>query len=120
VVTGLSYHAGSAALVKTVKEEGRASDLRFAISVDEVGRGRRFYLRSPAPAIRNGVEGQVLAAARRAGVTVRWSRDSGARNSDHREFELAGCPERCSRCGRGSIPVITRRATDRGDSKIRQ
>jgi hypothetical protein len=92
VVTGLGYHAGSAALVKTVKEEGRGADLRFALSVDEVGRGRRFYLRSPAPAIRDGVEGQVLAAARRAGVTVRWSRDSGAGNSDHREFELAGLP----------------------------
>jgi Iap family predicted aminopeptidase len=92
VVTGLPYHAGSAALVKTVREEGRASDLRFAVSVDEVGRGRRFYLRSPEPTIRDGVEGQILAAARRAGVTVRWARDSGAGNSDHREFELAGLP----------------------------
>jgi len=123
VVTGLRYHAGSAALVKTVKEEGRASDLRFAISVDEVGRGRRFYLRSPAPAIRNGVEGQVLAAARRAGVRVRWSRDSGAGNSDHREFELAGLPgavlevwkgidpchhEACDRPGRLQKPAVKR------------
>jgi Peptidase family M28 len=89
-VTGLPYHAGAAALVKQVKAEKRASDLRFALSVDEVGLGRRFYLRSPAPGIRTGVEGEILGASRRAGVTVRWSRDSGTGNSDHREFELAG------------------------------
>jgi aminopeptidase YwaD len=92
VIVGTSYHVGSAALVKTVKSEGRGGDLRFALSVDMVGRGRRFYLRSPQPAIRDGVEGAILAAARRAGVTVRWSRDSGQGNSDHREFELAGLP----------------------------
>lgn len=34
----------------------------------------------------------MLEAARRAGVTVRWARDSGSGNSDHREFELAGPP----------------------------
>jgi hypothetical protein len=91
-VTGLSYHAGAAALVKLVKSEDRGGDLRFALSLDEVGLGRRFYLRSPEPAIRSGVEGEILGAARRAGVTVRWSRDSDTGNSDHREFELAGLP----------------------------
>jgi hypothetical protein len=92
VVTGLPYHAGAAALVKQVNNENRGSDLRFAISLDEVGLGKRFYLRSPQPGIRAGVEGEILAAARRAGVTVRWVRDSGTGNSDHREFELAGLP----------------------------
>jgi hypothetical protein len=89
-VTGLSYHAGAAALVKEVKAEGRADDLRFALAVDEVGFGRRFYLRSPAASIRPAVEAAILAAAQRAGVTVHWARDSGTGNSDHREFELAG------------------------------
>lgn len=91
-VTGLPYHAGAAALVKLVESEGRASDLRFALSLDEVGLGRRFYLRSPAAGIRSGVEGEILGAAGRAGVTVHWARDSGTGNSDHREFELAGLP----------------------------
>jgi len=91
-VTGLPYHAGAAALVKQVKAEGRAGDLRFALSLDEVGLGRRFYLRSPVAAIRSAVEGEILAASRRAGVTVRWARDSSTGNSDHREFELAGLP----------------------------
>jgi aminopeptidase YwaD len=123
VVTGLPYHAGSAALVKQVKTEGRARDLRFALSVDMVGRGKRFYLRSPQPSIRNGVEGVILAAARRAGVTARWSRDSGTGNSDHREFELAGLPaavlqvwkgidschhEGCDRPGRLQEPAMKR------------
>jgi hypothetical protein len=78
--------------VKQVRAEGRGADLRFALSLDEVGLGKRFYLRSPEPAIRPGVEGEILAASRRTGVTVRWSRDSGTGNSDHREFELAGLP----------------------------
>jgi aminopeptidase YwaD len=123
VVTGLPYHAGSAALVKRVGAEGRRGDLRFALSVDMVGRGKRFYLRSPEPGIRDGVEGTILAAARRAGVTVRWSRDSGDGNSDHREFELAGLPgavleawkgadachhERCDRAGRLQEPAMKR------------
>jgi hypothetical protein len=122
-VTGLSYHAGSAALVKTVKQEGRAGDLRFALSLDMVGRGRRFYLRSPQPSTRDGVEGQVLAAARRAAVAVRWAHDSGSGNSDHREFELAGLPgaaletwkgrdachhEACDRAGRLQKPALNR------------
>jgi len=123
VVTGLSYHSGSAALVKQVKAEGRGGDLRFALSVDMVGRGKRFYLRSPQAGIRDGVEGAILAAAHRAGVTVRWARDSGTGNSDHREFELAGLPgavlevwkgldachhEGCDRPGRLQKPAMKR------------
>ncbi len=103
-VTGLSYHAGAAALVKQVKAEGRAPDLRFALSLDEVGLGRRFYLRSPAPAIRGAVEGEILGASRRAGVTVNWSRDSGTGNSDHREFELAGLPGAVLEVWKGVFP----------------
>ena len=123
VVTGLPYHAGSAALVKQVKAEGRGGDLRFALSVDMVGRGKRFYLRSPEPSIRDAAEGAILAAARRADVTVRWARDSGTGNSDHREFELAGLAgavlevwkgidachhEGCDRPGRLQRPALNR------------
>lgn len=92
VVIGTGYHVGSRALVRTVKNRGRADDLRWALSVDMIGRGKRFYLRSPQPSVRSGVEGEMLAAARRANVTLRWARDSDTGNSDHREFELAGLP----------------------------
>lgn len=91
-VTGRPNHLGASALVDQIQSRGRAKDLRYALSVDMVGRGRRFYLRSPQPGPRQGVEGEILAAARRAGVRLRWSRDSGQGNSDHREFELAGLP----------------------------
>ena len=103
-VTGLPYHAGAAALVKQVKAEGRARDLRFALSLDEVGLGRRFYLRSPHSGTRDGVESEILAAARRAEVTVRWVRDSGTGNSDHREFELVGLPAAVMQVWRGIFP----------------
>ena len=103
-VTGLPYHAGAAALVKLVKSEGRAGDLRFALSLDEVGLGRRFYLRSPASGVRGGVEGEILAAAQRAGVTVRWARDSDTGNSDHREFELASLPGAVLEVWKGVFP----------------
>jgi hypothetical protein len=88
--THTANHLGAAALVGRVKRLGRADDLRFAYDNDEVGRFGRFWLRSPAAAPRPGVEGEILAAARRAGVTVRWVRDEGTGNSDHREFNLAG------------------------------
>src|SRR3954447_9235827 len=83
-------HLGAAALVARVKRLGRAGDLRFAYDNDEVGRLGRFWLRSPVSAPRPGVEGAFLAAAHRAGVTVRWVRDEGTGNSDEREFNLAG------------------------------
>jgi aminopeptidase YwaD len=88
--THAANHLGAAALVGRVKQLGRASDLRFAYDNDEVGRLGRFWLRSPVAAPRVGVEGAILAAARRAAVTVRWVRDEGTGNSDEREFNLAG------------------------------
>jgi hypothetical protein len=65
----------------------------------------------------------MLAAANRAGVILRWGRDSGQGNSDHREFELAGLPgavievwrgidpchhEACDRPGRLQKPALNR------------
>lgn len=88
--THTANHLGASALIGRVKRLGRAQDLRFAYDNDEVGRGGRFWLRSPAAAPRPGVEVEILAGARRAGVTVRWVRDEGSGNSDHREFNLAG------------------------------
>jgi hypothetical protein len=91
-VTGLADHRGATALVKRVKRHRRATDLRYAFSVDMVGRGKRFWLRSPRSQPRRRIERQVLKLAKAANVTVRWERDSGTGNSDHREFELAGLP----------------------------
>jgi aminopeptidase YwaD len=88
--THAANHLGAAALVARVKRLGRADDLRFAYDNDEVGRFGRFWLRSPVASPRSGVEGAVLDAAHRAGVTVRWVRDEGTGNSDEREFNLAG------------------------------
>ena len=84
--TGSPDHLGALALRRLVPRRR----LRYALSLDEVGRGAAFRLRSPAPAPRRGVERELLAAARRSGVAVDWRRDSGTGNSDHREFELAG------------------------------
>jgi aminopeptidase YwaD len=121
--THAANHLGAAALVAQVKREGRAGDLRFAYDNDEVGRLGRFWLRSPAAAPRPGVEGAILAAARRASVTVRWVRDEGTGNSDEREFNLAGmgaavlegwraqepCRERpCDKPGRLEKPSVNR------------
>ena len=58
--------------------------LRYALSIDEVGRGTRFRLRSPAARPRKRVERELM---RR---WIDWQRDDSTGNSDHREFELAG------------------------------
>jgi hypothetical protein len=90
--TGRPDHLGAAALVRRLRHSGRLRDVRLALSLDEVGRGRRFELRSTAPHARLTVEDRILAAAHRASVAVRWLRDTGSGNSDHRELALAGAP----------------------------
>jgi Zn-dependent M28 family amino/carboxypeptidase len=91
-VTRTADHLGALALVKRIRQLGAGRRLRYALSLDMVGIGRRFWLRSPRSAPRGGVEREVLAAGRRRGVTLRWVRDSSTGNSDHREFELVGLP----------------------------
>jgi aminopeptidase YwaD len=88
--THAANHLGAAALVGRVRRLGRADDLRFAYDNDEVGRFGRFWLRSPVGSPRRRVEGAILDAAHRAGVTAQWVRDEGSGNSDEREFNLAG------------------------------
>jgi Zn-dependent M28 family amino/carboxypeptidase len=90
--TGRPNHLGASALLRYVRRHGRVRHLRIALSLDEVGRGRTFHLRSNASHVRPRVEGAVLDAVRRAGGHARWVRDSGTGNSDHREFQLAGLP----------------------------
>jgi hypothetical protein len=88
--TGQPNHLGASALVRHLRRSGRAHDLRIALALDEVGRGRTFDLRSNASRARPRVEGAVLRAVRRAGGSAAWVRDDGTGNSDHREFQLAG------------------------------
>jgi hypothetical protein len=90
--TGQPDHLGAAALVGRLRRTNRLHDVRLALSLDEVGRGARFELRSLAARARAAVEGRILEAARRAGVAVRWLRDTASGNSDHRELALAGAP----------------------------
>jgi aminopeptidase YwaD len=92
IYTGSPDHLGALALARHARNRGATRRLRFALSLDEVGRDRPFWLRSPVAAPRPGVEGSVLRAARRAGVNVFWVRDESTGNSDHREFELLGLP----------------------------
>lgn len=89
VFTGSPDHLGAAALVRRVRREGRTRDLEVALSIDMLGRRRRFWVTTPRP--RPGAAARrILAAAKEAGVTVEWHRDTGL--SDHREFALAGLP----------------------------
>ena len=86
IYTGQPDHLGASALVRRVRAR-RPGDLSWALSLDEVGRGRAMDLRSPR---KRRFERRVLAAAAGTGLRVRWLADSGTGNSDHREFGLAG------------------------------
>jgi hypothetical protein len=86
IYTGSPDHLGALALRDIVPRRR----LRYALSLDEVGRGSSFRLRSPVGAPRRRVERELLEAADDVGVSLDWQRDSGDGNSDHREFELAG------------------------------
>ena len=81
-------HLGALALTRIVPRRR----VRVALSLDEVGRGRRFELRSPAPSARPRVEGELLRAGRARAIPIGWRRDEGTGNSDHRELALAGMP----------------------------
>jgi hypothetical protein len=104
VYTRQPDHLGALALARRARSHGARRRLQFALSLDEVGRDRPFWLRSPVSAPRPKVEGELLAAAGRAGVPVSWVRDEGSGNSDHREFELIGLPGAKLGVGAGGEP----------------
>ena len=104
VYTGSPDHLGALALARRARARGAARRLQWALSLDEVGRDRPFWLRSPATAVRPTVEGALLRAARRARVPVSWVRDESTGNSDHREFELLGLPGLKLGVGAGGEP----------------
>jgi hypothetical protein len=80
IYTGSPDHLGAFALTRIVPRKR----LRYALSLDEVGRGTHFRLRSPAARPRRRVERELMSAR------TDWQRDEETGNSDHREFELAG------------------------------
>jgi Peptidase family M28 len=104
VYTGQPDHLGALALARRARSHGARDRLHFALSLDEVGRDRPFWLRSPVSAPRPKVEGDLLAAAQRGGVPVSWVRDESSGNSDHREFELIGLPAAKLGVGAGGEP----------------
>ena len=106
VYTGNPDHLGALALARRVRARGRTGTglLQWALSLDEVGRDRPFWLRSPVGAPRPGVERALLRAARRVGMPVSFVRDEGTGNSDHREFNLLGLPAAKLGVGAGGEP----------------
>jgi aminopeptidase YwaD len=104
VYTGSPDHLGALALARRARARGGRRRLDWALSLDEVGGDRPFWLRSPVPLPRPGVERALLRAAGRAGVPVSWVRDDETGNSDHREFELLGMPGAKLGVGAGGEP----------------
>ena len=104
VYTGSPDHLGALALARRARARGGARRLDWALSLDEVGRDRPFWLRSPVSGPRPAVEGALLRAGRRARVAVSWMRDETTGNSDHREFELLGLPGAKLGVGAGGEP----------------
>jgi hypothetical protein len=104
VYTGSPDHLGALALAKRARAHGARRRLDWALSLDEVGRDRPFWLRSPASTMRPKVEGALLAAAGRVGAPVTWVPDESTGNSDHREFQLLGLPAAKLGVGAGGEP----------------
>jgi peptidase M28-like protein len=102
--TRAADHLGALALARRARAHGARKRLRWALSLDEVGLDRPFWLRSPVRGPRSSVEGALLAAAERVGVPVTWVRDESTGNSDHREFELIGLPAAKLGVGAGGEP----------------
>jgi putative aminopeptidase FrvX len=84
--TGSPDHLGALALRRIVPRKR----LRYALSLDEVGNGSAFRLRSAVSGPRKRVERELIAAGREQDVEIDWRRDDGWGHSDHREFQMAG------------------------------
>ena len=113
--TGAADHLGALAAVPRVKR--RASDLRFVLSLDEVGRGRTFHLRSPAPRPRaaSSARSSAPAAARSAGSGLAARATPTTASSRSR-----ACPRRSSACPTtraGTPPATGRRGFRPGRSR---
>jgi Zn-dependent M28 family amino/carboxypeptidase len=102
-------HLGALALARRARAHHARKRLRWALSLDEVGRDYPFWLRSPVGTPRPGVENELLAAAGRVGTTVSWVRDESTGNSDHREFELLDLPGMKLGAGAGGEPCREQR-----------
>ena len=102
--TGSPDHLGALQLARRARAHHGRKRLRWALSLDEVGRDYPFWLRSPVSAPRAGVEGALFEAAGRVGAQVSWVRDEGTGNSDHREFQLLGLPAAKLGVGAGGEP----------------
>jgi hypothetical protein len=90
IFTRARDHLGALALARLVRRNRGGARLRWALSLDEVGRQRSLVLRSPVRARRRGVELALATAARREHVSLRWQLDASGGLSDHREFHLLG------------------------------
>jgi Peptidase family M28 len=104
IYTGSPDHLGALALARRVRASPWRRRFGWALSLDEVGRDRPFWLRSPVAAPRRRVEVRLLRAAARARVPLTWVRDESSGNSDHREFELLGLPAAKLGVGAGGEP----------------
>jgi Zn-dependent M28 family amino/carboxypeptidase len=102
--TGSPDHLGARALARRARAHHAQKRLRWALSLDEVGRDYPFWLRSPVSSPRPSVEGSLFDAAGRAGTEVSWVRDEDTGNSDHREFQLLGLPAAKLGVGAGGEP----------------
>ena len=102
--TGKPDHLGALQLARRARAHHGRKRLRWALSLDEVGRDYPFWLRSPVGAPRSAVEGALSDAAGRVGTEVTWVRDEDTGNSDHREFELLGLPGAKLGVGAGGEP----------------
>jgi Zn-dependent M28 family amino/carboxypeptidase len=102
--TGSPDHLGALALARRARAHHARRRLRWALSLDEVGRDYPFWLRSPVNSPRTRVEVALLSAAGSVGTAVSWVRDESTGNSDHREFELLGLPAAKLGAGAGGEP----------------
>jgi hypothetical protein len=116
--TGSPDHLGALALARRARAHHARRRLRWALSLDEVGRDYPFWLRSPVNSPRTRVEVALLSAAGSVGTAVSWVRDESTGNSDHREFELLGLPGAKLGVGAGGEPCRHMRC-DR-PSRLRQ
>ena len=92
VYTGSPDHLGALALSRRVRARGWHGGCAGRCPSTRSGAVPDFWLRSSARGVRRKVEGELLTGGPPRRRRVRWVRDEGSGNSDHREFQIAGLP----------------------------
>ena len=111
IYTGSPDHLGALALARRARSHGARRRLRWALSLDEVGRDRPFWLRSPVSAERRGSRERCSARPQAWGSRSAGCATGALATPTTASSSCSACPPPSWAWARAASPAATWRAT---------